>query len=113
MINNEINLQKYFKIDIPLKNHIVFESEVNQRGLEYKKVKETQLTSNISYFILKTDFKIIDKILIENDIVAYTNISNYNDSSDTRKFIKICLITAVLIIIIILVTLTIEKFFLL
>ncbi|MDT0556756.1 hypothetical protein [Patiriisocius hiemis] len=110
MIKTEINLQKYFKIDIPLKNHIVFESEVNQRGLQYKKIKETQITSSISYFILKTDFEIIDKILIENHIVANTNDGNYNDFRDTRKFIKICLLIAILIITIILLFFIVERF---
>lgn len=78
---------------------ISFYSEINE---------QPDISGGIRYFILDTDRENVDKLLIENDIIASTEtITNY-DYREQKKLYKVCVWVAISITLLILFGLIIE-----
>lgn len=106
--NPEILFKSHLKIYVLLKDKITFESELEKNNVEYYCDIENQpITGNgIRYFIKDVDKKKLDKIVIENEIIASTEtilISDYRDGKKVQKlYFKVAgIIFAIMILIII------------
>ncbi len=78
----------------------------------YSEIKEQpDIAEGIRYFILDTDRGKVDKLLIENDIIASTEtISNY-DFRNQKKFYKVYVWAAIIITLLIAIGLITEFVF--
>ena len=93
-----------------LKDTIRFEAAMNHKQIPfYSEINEQpNISDGIRYFILDTDREKVDKLLIENNIIASTEtISNY-DFRDQKKFYKVYVWVAIIIILLISISLLIK-----
>lgn len=110
--NFDIKLKEHFKLYVLLKDKIIFETELQNCGIKYyTEINEQQyIDSGIRYFFLDTDMQKIDKIIIDNGIIANTEsnmIRDYRDSNKIEKFyfLIVGIIIALVILIAIISTL--------
>lgn len=91
--NSDILFQEHMKIYILLKDKIIFETELENQNIEYYCDLENQhlLVDGIRYLILDNDRLKIDKILIENKIIANFETIATSDFTDQRKISNIYL----------------------
>lgn len=104
--NPEILFKNYFKIYVLLKDKIVFEAELEKQNIEYYCDIENQpsITGGIRYFIKDEDRIKLDKIFIENKIIAQTETIPSYDYRDGKKTQKLYLkVTGIILGIIILI----------
>lgn len=107
--NPEILFKDHFKIYVLLKDKITFESELEKQNIEYYCDVENQpmITGGIRYFIQDADRIKLDKILIENEIIAQTEtipIYNYRDEKKAQKlYLKVAGIVLGIIILIVII----------
>jgi len=109
--NPEILFKEHLKIYVLLKDKIIFESELEKENIEYYCDIENQpmLESNMRYFIKNSDRDIIDKIFIENEIIAETETIQVSDYRDGKKVIKMQLKVGGIALIIMILIIIIEK----
>lgn len=111
--NFNIKHKEHYKLYVLLKNKIIFESELQKRGIKYyAEINEQQsIDSGIRYFLLDSDVEKVDQIIMENGIVANTESHIISDFRDEKKVMKLYLAVAGVVIgFIILITLF-EKIF--
>ncbi|HFG0566811.1 TPA: hypothetical protein ACGFUW_002600 [Flavobacterium psychrophilum] len=104
----KILFENNLKIYVLPKDKIIFESELEKQNIEYYCDIEHQpmFESGIRYFIKNDDRIKIDKIFIENEIIANTETIQTSDYRDEKKIQKLYLkITGVVIGIILLIML--------
>lgn len=106
--NPEILFKSHFKIYVLPKDKITFESELEKQKVEYYCDIENQpmFENGIRYFIQDVDRIKLDKIFVENEIIAHTEtiqISDYRDEKKAQKlYLKIAgIVLAVMILIVI------------
>jgi hypothetical protein len=69
----KIKFEEHFKLFVLLKDKIAFKSEFQENGVDfYFEEKQPNITCGIRYFLRDVDRPKIDKIVIENDIIAST-----------------------------------------
>ncbi len=105
-----IKHQDHLKLYVLLKDTIKFENLMNRKQIPfYSDINEQpNTTEGIRYFILDTDLEKVDKLLIENGIIASTEtISNY-DFRDQKKFYKVYVWAVIIITLLISISLIIE-----
>jgi len=87
---NEIK-ESYYHIYILLKDRIRFESELNNREIQFHSdINQLQSDNSFRYYLLETDKVEIDRILIENKIISNdetSKIVDYRDNIKINKFI--------------------------
>lgn len=96
-----------------LKDTIIFEAAMNRKQIPfYSEINEQpDIAEGIRYFILDTDREKVDKLLIENAIIATTEtISNY-DFRDQKKFYKMYVWAVIIITLLIAIGLITEFVF--
>lgn len=88
-----IKKEKNFKLYIPLKEQIIFESEMNKNGIDfYSNLNEQPIINEgIRYFLLETDKIRIDEIIKENGILSGIESTGIVDYTDSKKMYKIYL----------------------
>ncbi|WP_445715673.1 hypothetical protein [Flavobacterium sp.] len=107
--NPEILFKNHFKIYVLLKDKIVFEAELEKQNIEYYCDVENQpnITDGIRYFIQDADRIKLNKIFIENEIIAQTETIpsyDYRDEQKAQKlYIKVAGILLGIIILIIII----------
>jgi len=95
----EVKFQEHFKLEVPFKNMIVFESELQRSGIKYYcEENEPFISDGIRYFLLDNDREKIDSILIKNGIIAGTETINVVDYRDNQKIQKAYLIVSLIVI---------------
>ena len=106
--NPEILFKNHFKIYVLLKDKIVFEAELEKQNIEYYCNIENQpnITGGIRYFIQNSDRIKLDKIFVENEIIASTETIPTYDYRDEKKAQKLYLkvagiVLAIMILIVI------------
>ena len=109
--NPEILFKEHLKIYVLLKDKITFENELEKENIEYYCDIENQpmLESNIRYFIKNSDKDIIDKIFIENGIIAETETIQISDYRDGKKVLRMQLRVGGIVFIIMILIIMIEK----
>ena len=92
--NFEIKYENHFKLYVLQKDQIIFESELVRNKIDFYTDIENQpnIVGGIRYFLLDRDSKEIDKIIIENGIIASTETIANADYRDGQKVNKIYLI---------------------
>ncbi|RKT00387.1 hypothetical protein [Flavobacterium sp. 123] len=107
----KILFENNVKIYVLPKDKIIFESELEKQSIEYYCDIENQpmFESGIRYFIKNDDRIKIDKIFIENEIIANTETIQTSDYRDQKKIQKIYLKGAVIVIGIMLLIMLIES----
>lgn len=109
--NFSIKQQEHFKLYVLLKDKIIFENELEKNGIKFYQDSKEQpyIDKGIRYFLSDKDRRKIDRILIENGIVASTETIPGYDYNDQSKAIKtFLLVIAGLTILIVLISLIIS-----
>ena len=102
MINTSyIKYQDHFKLHVLFKDIIVFESELDKNNISFYK-ETVQVGSTTAYFLEDKDRIAINKLLIENGIVASTDIISLTDYTDAKKANRIYFYVACAVILMIL-----------
>ena len=93
------------------KDKIIFESELEKQNIEYYCDIENQpmFESGIRYFIKNANRTKLDKIFIENEIIANTETIQTSDFRDGKKIHKVYLKVAGIVIGIMLLIIIVEK----
>lgn len=105
--NFDIKYQDHYKLYVLLKDKILFEDELEKRGIKFYCDLNEQpfIDSGIRYFFLDSDMKLVDQIIKENEIVANTEsylISDYRDEKKIlKKYFMVVLIVAIIMILIV------------
>jgi hypothetical protein len=109
--NHEILFKNHFKIYVLPKDKIIFESELEKHDVEYYCDIENQpmFENGIRYFIQDFDRKKLDKIFIENEIIAHTETIQISDYRDEKKAQKLYLKAVGIVIVIMILIMIIEK----
>ena len=107
----KILFENNLKIYVLPKDKIIFESELEKQKIEYYCDIENQpmFESGIRYFIKNDDRIKIDKIFIENKIIANTETILTSDYRDEKKIQKVYLKIAGVVIGIMLLIMLIEN----
>jgi hypothetical protein len=107
----KILFENNLKIYVLQKDKIIFESELEKQNIEYYCDIENQpmFESGIKYFIKNDDRIKIDKIFIENGIIANTETILTSDYRDEQKIQKVYLKVAVIVVGIMLLIIILEK----
>ncbi len=113
MENPEILYKNHLKIYVLLKDKVIFESELEKQEVEYycDIYNQPMFENGIRYFIQDIDRMKLDKILIENKIIAHTETILISDYHNEKKTQKIYLKVAGIIIGMIILTILMEKLF--
>lgn len=106
----QIKHQDHLKLNVLVKDTIKFENLMNRKQIPfYSEINEQPNTAEgIRYFILDTDRKRVDKLLVENDIIASTETISNHDFRDIKKLYKVYVWVAIIIILLISISLLIE-----
>ena len=108
----DIKLKEHRKLYILLKDKIIFESELEKNKIRFYSNLEEQpmIEEGIRYFLLESDMKKIDEILIKNRIVANSESNPIIDFNQNGKMIKLSIIVTGIVIAIIMIFALIERF---
>lgn len=111
--NFEIRHQKHFKLYVLLKDKILFENKLDERGVKYYCDLDEQpfIDGGIRYFLLDSDAIIIDEILIENEIIATNETALFVDNRDEKKVLKKYFMVAIVVTIIMILIVMYDKIF--
>ena len=107
----KILFEDNLKIYVLPKDRIIFENELEKQNVEYYCDIENQpmFESGIRYFIKNEDRIKIDRIFIENQIIANTETIQTSDYRDEKKIQKVYLKVAGIVIGIMLLIMLIES----
>src|SRR5690554_7220960 len=85
--NFDIRLKNHYKLYVLLKDKLIFESELQKNGIKYYYDIDEQpfIDSGIRYFLLDSDRKTVDRILISNSIIATIESLPITDYKDNRS----------------------------
>lgn len=114
VINNpEILFENHLKIYVLLKDKIIFESELEKQNVEYYCEVENQpnISAGIRYLIKDADRIKLDKIFIENEIIAHTETIRTSDYRDEKKAQKLYLKVVAIVLGMMILIMIIEKLF--
>lgn len=96
-----VKFENHFKLYIPFRDKIIFESELINNNIEFY-FEENQQNINISlkYFFKDKDASEIDKIIRENQIISSIDnqIFDYKEEQKIQKLYLIVAIATILII---------------
>ena len=111
--NFDIKLKEHYKLYVLLKDKIIFESELQNSGIKYyvEINEQPSIDGGIRYFLLDSDMKNVDQILIENGIVANTESHLISDFGDQKKILKLYFVVALTILGIIILIVLIGNLF--
>lgn len=109
--NFDIKLKEHYKLYVLLKDKIIFESELQKKGIKYYTDinEQPSIDGGIRYFLLDSDMDSIDQIVIENGIVANTESHLISDFRNEKKVMKLYITVIGAVIGIILLIALIEK----
>ncbi|WP_162127078.1 hypothetical protein [Flavobacterium phycosphaerae] len=104
MKSSEVKFQNHFKLDVPFKDIIIFESELEKYGIQYYyEENEPFISDGVKYFLLDSDREKIDQLLLRNDLIASTETIHVSDYREERKIQKLYLKTLLIAVLIILI----------
>ena len=109
----DIKYQDHIKLYVLVKDIIRFEHELNLNQIPYyiEINEQPDTVEGLRYFILDTDRRKVDQLLIENDIIASTEtISNY-DYRDQKKLYNVYGLAVIIIVLLVVIGLIVEVVF--
>ena len=87
----EVKFQDHFKLNVLFKDYILFENLLLENNIDYyhNSNENSDISDGTSFFLLDKDRIVIDKLLIDNEIIASTEtimISDYREERKVQKF---------------------------
>jgi len=87
----DVKFQEHFKLNVLFKDYILFENLLLENNIDFyhNSNENSDISSETLFFLLDKDRIIIDQILIENEIIASTEIiliSDYREETKVQKF---------------------------
>lgn len=87
----EVKFQDHFKLNVLFKDYILFENLLLENDIDFyhNSNENSDISNGTLFFLLDKDRVIIDKILIDNEIIASTEtilISDYREETKVQKF---------------------------
>ena len=87
----EVKFQDHFKLNVLFKDYILFENLLLENDIDFyhNSNENSDISSGTLFFLLDKDRVIIDKILIDNEIIASTEtilMSDYREETKVQKF---------------------------
>jgi hypothetical protein len=99
MKTTDVKFQNHFKLEVPFKDIIIFESELEKAAIDYYfEEHEPFISDGVKYFLLDRDREKIDQILLKNELIAGTETISVLDYRVNAKIQKLYLITALIVI---------------
>ena len=101
---NKVNIkfENHFKVYIPFRDKIIFESELANNNIDfYFDENQPNINVSIRYFFKDTDAIEIDKIIRENQIISSVEnlIVDYQEGQKIQKlYIKVAIATILIFI---------------
>lgn len=97
--NSKVKYQEHYKLIIPFKDDIIFETELMNQNIDY--FKDEKSIVNFRYFFLNNDKVNIDLILRKKEIIASIEtlpIHEYKEEKKIQKFyLKIVIIVLIIL----------------
>ena len=109
MKNIDIKYKEHFKLYIPLRDKIIFDSELINHNIPFY-IDDTIVGVNIRYFLEDKYREAIDKIICDNEIIASTETIVISDYHEGKKVQKLYLIISLIVIAIMLFVILFDKF---
>ena len=87
----DVKFQEHFKLNVLFKDYILFENLLLENNIDYyhNSNENSDISDGTSFFLLDKDRIVIDKLLIDNEIIASTEtimISDYREERKVQKF---------------------------
>ncbi len=87
----KVKFQEHFKLNVLFKDYILFENLLLENNIDYyhNSNENSDISDGTSFFLLDKDRIVIDKLLIDNEIIASTEtimISDYREERKVQKF---------------------------
>lgn len=87
----EVKFQDHFKLNVLFKDYILFENLLLENNIDFyhNSNENSDISDGTRFFLLDKDRIVIDKLLIENEIIASTEtimISDYRVEKKVQKF---------------------------
>ena len=87
----EVKFQDHFKLNVLFKDYILFENLLLENDIDFyhNSNENSDISNGTLFFLLDKDRVIIDKILIDNEIIASTEtilMSDYREKTKVQKF---------------------------
>ena len=89
----KVKIGRHFKVAVQYKDVLSFESELNDKGLDFYTdcASESSQGSLVFYYLSEKDRPVVDAFLEENGIVALSETLELVDFIDQRKFTSLYL----------------------
>mgnify|MGYP006143892337 FL=1 len=87
----DVKFQEHFKLNVLFKDYILFENLLLENDIDFyhNSNENSDISNGTLFFLLDKDRVIIDKILIDNEIIASTEtilMSDYREETKVQKF---------------------------
>ena len=87
----DVKFQEHFKLNVLFKDYILFENLLLENDIDFyhNSNENSDISKGTLFFLLDKDRVIIDKILIDNEIIASTEtilMSDYREETKVQKF---------------------------
>ncbi len=108
----EVKFQNHFKLNVLFKDYILFENLLLENNIDFyhNSNENSDISDGTLFFLLDKDRVIIDKLLIENEIIASTETILMSDYRQERKVQKFHFLVYLLVILILVLIILIGDF---
>ena len=108
----KVKFQDHFKLNILFKDYILFENLLLENNIDFyhNSNENSDISDGTLFFLLDKDRIVIDKILIDNEIIASTETIMISDFREERKVQKIHFLVYLIIILILVLIILIGDF---
>lgn len=108
----EVKFQDHFKLNVLFKDYILFENLLFENNIDFyhNSSENSDISDGTLFFLLDKDRVIIDKLLIDNEIIASTETILMSDYREERKVQKFHFLVYLLVILILVLIILIGDF---
>ena len=108
----KVKFQDHFKLNILFKDYILFENLLLENNIDFyhNSNENSDISDGTLFFLLDKDRIVIDKILINNEIIASTETIMISDFREERKVQKFHFLVYLIIILILVLIILIGDF---
>lgn len=108
----KVKFQDHFKLNILFKDYILFENLLLENNIDFyhNSNENSDISDGTLFFLLDKDRIVIDKILIDNEIIASTETIMISDFREERKVQKFHFLVYLIIILILVLIILIGDF---
>lgn len=109
----DVKFQDYFKLNILFKDYILFENLLLENSIDFyhNSNENSDISDGICFFLLDKDRIVIDRLLIENEIIASTETIMISDYREVKKVHKFHFLVYLVVVVLLILTIFIIDFF--